>query len=304
MAARIDSILVPTDGSEVATLGARVGIDLAARADADLHVLSVVESATVEPVLDDQSTADRAERERTLEARASDAVDAIAGRGMTHLRGRVTTAVEWGEPFRVIDDYVASNDVDLVVMGTHGRTGLDRVLGSVIDKTLRTASVPVVAVPPSVDDVPVGEATYEDVLVPTDGSDEAAVALDWALALLGLYDGTLHTVYSVDTSWFGGHEEVADVHDALEARGERALAAMRERAREADVSVRGSIGTGPAARTIRSYSERNDVDAVVMATHGRSGVERYLIGSVTEAVVRTSDVPVCCVPITEDALRS
>ena len=304
MEAQIDSILVPTDGSDVATLGARVGIDLAARADADLHVLSVVENATVEPVLDDQSTADRTERERALEARASDAVDAVAGRAMTHLRGRVTTAVEWGEPFREIDDYVESKDVDLVVMGTHGRTGLDRVLGSVANKTLRTASVPVVTVPPSVDDVPVGEATYEDVLVPTDGSDEAAVALDWALALVGLYDGTLHTLYSVDTSWFGGHEGVSEVHDALEARGEQALDGIRERARQADVSVRGSIGTGPAARAIGSYCERNDVDLIAMATHGRSGVERYLIGSVTETVVRTSDVPVCCVPIPEEILQS
>lgn len=304
MEAQIDSILVPTDGSEVAARGASVGIDLAARADADLHVLSVVERATAEPVLDGEAPEERTERERLLVSAAEDAVDEVAGRAMTQLRGQVTTAVEWGEPFREIGDYVGSHDVDVVVMGTHGRTGLDRVLGSVANKTLRTASVPVVAVPPSVDESPVGEASYEDVLLPTDGSDEAAHAVDWALALVGLYDGTLHTVYSVDTSWFGGPDGAADVHDALEARGEHALDAIRERAREEDVSVRGSIGTGPAARTITSYCERNDVDAVAMATHGRSGVDRYLIGSVTEAVVRTSTVPVCCVPIPDEALQS
>ena len=54
-----------------------------------------------------------------------------------------------------------------------------------------------------------------------------------------------------------------------------------------------------AARVIRSYGEDHEVDLIVMGTHGRSGVERYLIGSVTESVVRQADVPVCCVPIDE-----
>ncbi len=298
MSPTIESILVPTDGSEGARRGTRRGIDLAATVDADLHVLSVADTDRMFGSPSAPSADDRRKQEQRLEDEARRATESAAGLARTHLPGRITTAVERGTPFQAINEYVDSHDVDLIVMGTEGTTGLERVLlGSVTEKTLRTASVPVVTVAPTADVDEVGNETYEDVLVPTDDSEGAQAAIEWGITLAGVYDATMHTLYSVETSRFGGTEGAAEMHEALEQTGRDALETVRERARAAGISVAGSIASGPAARAILSYSEQQDVDLVVMGTHGRSGVSRYLIGSVTETVVRNATVPVCCVPM-------
>ncbi|MDQ2071384.1 universal stress protein [Haloarcula sp. NS06] len=295
MSQTIDSILVPTDGSDGARIGARRGINLAATIDADLHVLSAVDARDIEP---DLNADGQTERERLLETEAEQAVDSIARLAGTHLSGRITTAVESGIPFQTINDYVDTHDIDLIVMGTQGRTGFERVvLGSVAEKTLRTADVPIVTVTPDGDIVEIGDQQYENVLLPTDGSEGAELAVEWGITLAEVFDATIHTLYSVDTSRFGGVEGSAEIHDALEQTGQKALETVHERASEADVSVAGNIASGPAARTILSYSEEHDIDLTVMGTHGRSGLTRYLTGSVTETVVRNSAIPVCCVPM-------
>ena len=183
-------------------------------------------------------------------------------------------------------------------MGTQGQTGFERVvLGSVAEKTLRTAAVPVVTVTPDGDIVEIGDQRYENILLPTDGSEGADLAIEWGITLAEMYDATVHTLYSVDTSRFGGVEGSAEIHDALEETGQEALETVHERARDADVSIAGNIASGPAARAILSYSEEHDIDLIAMGTHGRSGLTRYLTGSVTETVVRNAAVPVCCVPM-------
>ena len=294
MSRTINSILVPTDGSDGARIGARRGIDLAATIGTDFHVLSAVDTRDVEP---DLNSHDQTEQERLLEEEAERAVDSIARLARTHLSGQITTAVESGIPFQTINDYVDTHDIDLIVMGTQGRTGFERVvLGSVAERTVRTANVPIVTVTPDADIAEIGDQRYENVLLPTDGSEGAELAIEWGVTLAEVYDATVHTVYSVDTNRFGGVEGV-EIYDALEQTGQEALETVHERARAADVNLAGSIASGPAARTILSYSEEHDIDLIVMGTHGRSGLRRYLIGSVTETVVRNAAVPVCCVPM-------
>jgi nucleotide-binding universal stress UspA family protein len=295
MSRDIESILVPTDGSAGARVGARRAIDLAASIGASLHVLSVVDTRETES---NHISPDQTERGRILEEKAEQAVETVATLAQAHLSGRISTAVERGIPFRMITEYVDVQDIDLVVMGTEGGSAIERVLlGSVAETTLRTAAVPVVTVTPDADIIEVGDVTYEDILLPTDGSEEAELAIDWAITLATLLDATIHTIYSVDTRRFGGPEEMGEIHEALEETGENAIETVRERARAADLSVAGALGSGPAARTILSYSEEHDIDLIVMGTHGRTGLSRYLIGSVTETVVRKAAVPVCSVPM-------
>ena len=289
----IDSILVPTDGSEGAETGARHAVGLAADVGADLHTLSVVDALEINPSL---AGVDEADPKRQFEASATRAVESVVELADPHLDGEVPTTVEWGRPFKRITEYTASRDIDLIVMGTHGRSGLRRlVLGSVAEKVLRATNVPVVMVPPAatVDGV---DVEYREILLPTDGSEAAETAVDWGLTLAAIYDGTLHSVYSVDTARFAGEGEMIGVYNALEQTGEAALDSIRQQASETGVDVTGTIDTGLPARVIRTYCEDHDIDLIVMGTHGRSGVERYLIGSVTESVVRHAEVPVCCIP--------
>jgi nucleotide-binding universal stress UspA family protein len=139
---------------------------------------------------------------------------------------------------------------------------------------------------------------YDDILVPTDGSECARRAVDEAIRLASAFDAALHTVYVVDTTLAGSEGGAAAVFDQLEAEGESILRDVRERADDAGVdTVEASVATGVPSRTIIDYCDEYGVDLVVMGTHGRTGLERTLIGSVTEKVVRTSDVPVLTVSL-------
>ncbi|ELY45461.1 UspA domain-containing protein [Natronorubrum tibetense GA33] len=291
---------MPTDGSDGALVGAKRGIDLATTADAIVHVLSVVDTSeadAVSSVLEREDTEQRA----TVEAEAETAVDAVASLARDRdAELEVTTATERGTAFRVIDRYVDENGIDAVAMGTKGLTGLRRVvLGSVAENVLRTVGVPILVAPPDAEDTALTEETVENVLVPTDGSRGAAAAVDWGITLADAFDAMVHALYSVDTSRYPDRMEPDEVLTTLDQPGRGALEMVRERATEYGVSVTGTVATGPPARIILDYAD-DEIDFVVIGTHGRSGLERHLLGSVTENVVRNADVPVFCVPMDGD----
>lgn len=137
---------------------------------------------------------------------------------------------------------------------------------------------------------------YSEILVPTDGSPASAAAIDHAIDLAQQYDARLHALYVVDGAAYSTLEAGAEiVVDALETEGTKATDHVAERAGDAGVDCTTMVTTGTAYRTISEYVEDNDIDLVVMGTHGRRGLDRYLLGSVTERVVRTADVPVLTV---------
>jgi nucleotide-binding universal stress UspA family protein len=278
-----DDVLLPTDGSDAAETAARAAVALARRFDATLRVVHVLEAGDLPPGVQDSGADEFASRgesaTRTVAEMATDA-------GLD-----VTTALVDGQPtHRAILAYADREAVDCIVMGTVGRTGLDRfVLGSVTERTLRESTVPVFTV--HADTVP--RMDFEAVLVPTDGSDCAEAAADHAIALATETGASLHVVHAVDPGVAWGGVDSAAILDALEEHGERAIRRVVERAADADVStVEAAVVSGPPSRAIVDYADEQDVDLVVMGTHGRTGLDRHLIGSVTERVVRRSRVPV------------
>ena len=137
---------------------------------------------------------------------------------------------------------------------------------------------------------------YDEILVPTDGSEAAEAAIEHALELAGQYGGRIHGLYVVDTSIAASADVGSEVLiDSLEKEGETALERLSDRVAAADVPMTTETVRGNPHRQIVSYVEDHDIDLVVMGTHGRSGVERFLLGSVTERVVRSCDAPVLVV---------
>jgi len=136
-----ENILVPTDGSSAATHAAEHTLSLAASLDATVHVLSVVDDTTLGP--DVRSTVSGKESEEA----ATDAVESVITAAETHGVTNTVRHIEHGTPAEVILDSIESNDIHVVGMGTTGRRGTDRILlGSVAEKTVRSAPVPVVTV--------------------------------------------------------------------------------------------------------------------------------------------------------------
>ncbi|WP_248897162.1 universal stress protein [Haloplanus halobius] len=141
---------------------------------------------------------------------------------------------------------------------------------------------------------------YDRILVPTDGSEGTSEAIDHAIRMATDQGATLHAIYVVENV-AGGEATAATVLDALEAAGQEAIDDLIERAESAGVeTVEGVVARGTPHQAILDYADEHDIGLVVMGTHGRTGVDRYLLGSVAERVVRLSDVPTLVVPLPDE----
>ena len=137
---------------------------------------------------------------------------------------------------------------------------------------------------------------YQRILFPTDGSEGAEAALEHAIDHAVRYDASLEVLYVIEETLPVLDAGAPGVLDALEEHGEEILDDVRARATAAGVeSIQASIAGGSPYRQILEHIEDREIDLVVMGTHGRRGVDRYLLGSVTEKVVRTADCPVLTV---------
>jgi nucleotide-binding universal stress UspA family protein len=133
---------------------------------------------------------------------------------------------------------------------------------------------------------------YDQILVPVDGSDAAANAVDHAAALAAVHDAGLHLVHVVEPQAAVDAAGV-DVMGALEEAGQQSLSDAESSAAAAGIeTVTTKLLHGQAHREIVDYAEDRDVDLIVMGTHGRTGLGRLLLGSVAENVIRLSPVPV------------
>jgi nucleotide-binding universal stress UspA family protein len=142
---------------------------------------------------------------------------------------------------------------------------------------------------------------YDTILVPTDGSAAVVEPVERAVDLAESYDATVHALYVVDSSAYGTLDmSTSVVVDSLEEEGETAVGYVADEAEAAGVPVETAVVHGTPHRTIMDYVDEHDVDLVVMGTHGRRGVDRFLLGSVTEKVVRTAPVPVMTVRVPDE----
>jgi nucleotide-binding universal stress UspA family protein len=141
---------------------------------------------------------------------------------------------------------------------------------------------------------------YDRIVVPTDGSEGMARVLEHAADLARAHDAGLDFVYVVNTAAFANlpmETSWEGVRESLKEEGEAALEGA-ERAAEG-VPTERHVLEGSPAREIVAYAERSGADLVVMGTHGRGGINRILVGSVAERVVRTAPMPVLTVRVGE-----
>ncbi|WP_410764939.1 universal stress protein [Haloferax sp. DFSO60] len=136
---------------------------------------------------------------------------------------------------------------------------------------------------------------YNNILLPADGSPAVEVALPHAFGLAELYDATIHVLFVADTDRDSVSVIGGEVYDALEQEGIDVVDELVERIEARGLDGVGTVVRGSPPKAILGYIDEHGIDVVTMATHGRGGVERILLGSVTERVVRRSPVPVLTV---------
>jgi len=141
---------------------------------------------------------------------------------------------------------------------------------------------------------------YETILLPTDGSGDVDEVANHALHVASLAGATVHAVHVIEGGKArGAHPDDETVEEAREA-GEAAVGEIEALGEEQGVPVTTAVLEGNAGEAILDYAEQVGVDMIVMGTHGRSGLDRFLVGSVAERVIRMSDVPVMTVRLTDD----
>ena len=212
----------------------------------------------------------------------------------TALAGPTTIVVKEGTPAKEI--VREAEHADLIVMGTHGRSGFERLLlGSVTEKVLRTTHVPVLTVPPPVERPE--SVIYKTILCPIEFSDASTRALAYALSLAEEIDARLillHVVEGAVESDFGAidHLSVREYYRYLEEDAmARLKAAVPEEARvwcKPDERV----ATGKAYRKILQVAAEEGAELIVMGVHGKGVLHRRLFGSTTHHVIREAGCPV------------
>ena len=296
----LDRILVPVDFSEPSAAALRRALDLTERTGAEVHVLHVVPApeTDLDVSFDDLPEPDRAYY-REVWKRAEGDLDAFLQRVPTG-RATIKRVLTAGLASRTVLDYAGHEDIDLVVMGTHGRRGLKRfMLGSVTEEVLQRSDLPVLVVPPGT-----GEDTVTHVLAPTDFSVAAEMALPVAVEMAELYGARLDVLHVLEAvpllAALTGAKTAEELFPELAPHAAERLDAIVQNADGAlgDATVR--VAEGRAAETIVDHAKTHGVDLIVMAKHGLHGVERVLIGSVTERVCRTAPCAVLALPVGDD----
>ena len=281
------TILLPLDGSPLAERALPYAAALARRSGGRVLLVEAVEAhAFLDVDLSDAQIA------------AVDRADANLQRAASRLDAEGVPAeihTYYDEPVRAILDAATRHDADLIVMSTHGRSGIGRMLyGSVTDQVLRRATVPVLAVP-SIVNHPWSADGPLSILIPLDGSELAEEALEAAdvlsaagetrLSLLRVIEPPTYPVYGDGYAYlpFDDEAEIAGAQQYLDDQIKR----LRERGREAT----GKVVVGYPAGAIASVARDQQIDVIVMATHGHGGLSRLLLGSTATSTLRQTTVP-------------
>src|SRR5579884_2060783 len=265
-------LLVPLDGSELPETALPYAQALAALAGGTLYLVRAAPPAEQAAAL----------------AYLQEVAQRLQAQGVS-----VEPRVLAGPPAEAIAQEALRCQADLLVLATHGRTGIARwALGSVADALLHQVATPSLLVRP-------GQRRWEArprrVLVPLDGSELAERALEPAAALAATAGELL--LYQVlppaaataadlehDPSW-------STILAEIRAEALRYLERVAERLRTAGYRVRTATDYGEPAACIAEYARREEADLIVLSSHGRSGLARWLLGSVADALVRLAPVP-------------
>lgn len=287
---RINKILFPTDFYRCAGQALDQALFLARKYGAELHMLHAIVLHREDPHdpvnqfpdidalharLEELS---RAEMTAALEARQGVEVPIK----QVHRRGI--------SPADVIVDYAAENEIDLIVMGTHGRRGLGELfLGSVAQEVVRFAKCAVLTIRESKSPKPMH--ARRQILVPVDFSEHARSAVRHAREVAALYGGRvdlLHVIEETVHPFFAmmGKGSILELNPEIEGKCVEAMHEMMAAGDGPVVPYETHVITGHAAHDICKFAASHDTDMIVITTHGLSGIPHLMLGSVAEKVIR------------------
>ena len=293
----IRSILYPTDFSDTAQQALNHALFLAEQFEAELHMLHAVVLHEHDPRAPERRFPEPPDILQNLfeiaDSEMAQIIEASKAKTFTVKEAKV----KGFSAGQVILEYADHYEIDLIVMGTHGRRGPARMfLGSVTEEVIRQANCPVLTLRRQSEPSP-GEA-MEKILVPVDFSDHSRVALSYAREVAALYGSSLQLVHAIEDPVYpyfyapAGGFSMANQLEELRTKTDEALDKILEESQGPAVSYEKFVVTGRPATEITRCAEEHGADMIVIATHGLTGLERFLVGSTAEQIVRLATCPV------------
>lgn len=301
---QLDHIVLARDFSPVSDQALRYAIGLAQHTGATLHLLyaDVLHEDPFNAVTPGTGPSRDAQIRERLQVDADDTPLAERFADVmfeTEVRRDVAAAP-------AILGYASDQDADLIIMGTHGRRGVRRLLmGSVAEEVVRRSGCPVLTV--CGDKQPAPDRDVNRILVPLGLSDHSDALFAHARAIGATYGAHLELLHVIERSNLPqayGLEDQAPDDEVVERRVHEAMTRYADAAREAGVDATVSVRRGHPVEIILDLLNDEPADLVTIATHGRTGIKRLLIGSVAEKVVRMAPCPVFTVKSFGKALVS
>ena len=294
-------MLVPLDGSELAEVVLSYAKELAGRFALELTLLHVCEPRGGESLF-----MARSYLERTAEVvqKQSRKVQANTGAPLGEKAVEVRVEVSTGNPAEEILRYAEENNVDIILMGTHGRSGVGRwILGSVAEKVLRKSSSPIWLVRTNIPEKIVHDEWPKRImLVPLDGSKFAESVLPHVEALAKQRGAKLMNIIllrvveesfiTADYPFPDWKEHIKQIREHFKQEAERYLVKIEKRLADAGLNVRIEVLIGKPADDIINYAHNNHPNLIVMATHGSSAISRWEFGNIADKILHGVSSPI------------
>jgi nucleotide-binding universal stress UspA family protein len=269
----LERVLVPLDGSDLAAAILPRVRGILFYKDAEIILVQGV-------YVPANAAAEGVDLPDILRAQAARYLDGVA-RTLSSQGARVRTVARIGSAAEVVLDVAAEEKASLIMMSTHGRSGIARwIRGSVTEKVLRSSRVPVLAVR-SFPAAPAPELSLKHILVPLEATDISREVVGPALELATLFKSRVTLLHVCD-----GPACSVPVPD---------LVLAYERFHERGIEVEPVMKQGDPALQILDTARDLKADLIAMTTHGRAGVSRWALGSVAEKVLRAAEVPLLLV---------
>lgn len=290
-------IMVPTDGTGFDREAIKVALRIAERTAAKVKLVRVLGTGSFFSIaMAAEGTPVAAEVVRSERDRALGELYAVAAECRALSNVEIGVDLHAGPVTDVLEDYARRHEVDLIVISTHGRSGIARMsLGSVTDSLIRHTSIPVLVVKPPTSYLnPQPGAAFTQVVVPLDGSTLAEQILPPIMALAGLEGADVTLLHVIKAqplaqpdstnsgvAWWEKDIKHAQSYLQRVSRQLRRRAGLRVKT---DIVVSQTV---PGA--ISDFAKREKVDLIAIATHGRGGLARMLRGSVADAVLHQAN---------------
>ena len=293
-----ERVLVPLDGSQLAEAALPYAKGLAERMGSEIVVACVEEFSlnnALEHMPEPQSNEVKPIKysaERYLETLAVKAPE-------------VRSVILIGHPAEAIVEYADKEKIGLIVMATHGRSGIKRwALGSVADKVVRASNRPVMLIRAKGAHPDIHKrSAFKKILVPLDGSEESEAIIPYIREIGLKLKAEIVLFQAIERS---AHLYIADMvvthlpysdeeMEPLKADAESYLEKVERMLKGDGITLSSEVGIGETAEWIIEFADEIDVDLVAMATHGRSGIRRWQLGSIAQKVMHAGNTPLMLV---------